>query len=240
MMYAEHIIGLHAREHVLTDDPVTIAAVQDRYHAIAQSGILRPRAQEKPFGEDGSLFTLDRLAGDDQYIFLSCGPRYRDVREPDMCYGFIFDAEHLIKQHGALVGPDLLDDYEQLMSDIIERIDATLPPLPIATDEELAEALGDDADTEMLAFVRQQSTSHYHDIWRAIDMGDMAVKGAQKAVETFRREVRGIQHAQRKSGAGALTLLREGMEILVPGTLSLAHSIGRVEQGKILAYPLPA
>ena len=115
MMHAERIVGLTAKEQTRPGDPASIASVLARYRSIRAGGVLLPRTEEKPLGADGSLFDLDRLAGDNRYVFLSYGARYRDMREPALCYGFLFDAERLIIERGALVGGDMLDHYENLL-----------------------------------------------------------------------------------------------------------------------------
>lgn len=234
-IYAEHILGLTASEMVKPAEPGSAASVRRRYQAIIRSGRLTPRTSPKPLGEDGSLRFLDRMAGDQRFVFLSYGPRYRDMRTPDTCYGFLFGAQHLIEQHGALVGPDLLGDYEDLLDRIIDEVDASLPPLPMISDGELAEfaALMGETDPNLLAYVQSASTSRRHDLETAIALGDWSVEGTATVRDRFCTEVGAIQ-ARRLSGPAALASLRPGLEILIPGQLTLSAAIGRIEAGVII------
>lgn len=231
-MYAEHIIGLTAKEQMRPDAPDQVSSVFARYRAIRAAGVLRPRVEEKQPGEDGSLFELDRLAGDNQYVFLSYGARYREYRTPAMCYGFAFDAEQLVAEYGAIVGGDMLDRYERLLEQCIAEVAATLPPLEMISDAELADfaALAGD-DPNMLAYVRQQSVYRDSDIDMAIRIGDMSEPGAQEAVTLFQARVGALQRRHRKAGHAALAALREGVEILVPTQLPISVAAGFIEAG---------
>ena len=229
-MFAEHIIGLRANEF---NRPEQAANVVERFAAIATAGALRPRTDEKPTGEDGSLFALDRLAGDNQYVFLSVGPRYRLSRPAELTYGWAFDAEELVLA-GALVGPDMLSHYEDLMEACIAEAASALPPLDPISDEELAEfasIAGD--DPAMLAYVREQSVKRDDAIDMAIRCGDMDTPGAEEAVALFLSRVTALQAQWRKSGAEALAMLGDGMEVLVKGSLPLVLAIGAIEEGKL-------
>jgi hypothetical protein len=235
MTHAEHVIGLTAKEQTRPGDPASVASVLARYRAIRAGGVLLPRVEEKPLGADGSLFDLDRLAGDNRYIFLSYGARYRDLREPALCYGFVFDAERLIVEHGALVGGDMLDYYESLLEQCIAEVAATLPPLPVISEEELADfaAMAGD-DPAMLDYVREQSVRRDSDIDMAIRIGDMSEPGAAEAVALFQARVGALQAQHRASGAAALAALREGVEVLVPHQLPISDAVGFIEAGAII------
>ena len=125
-MYAEHIVGLTARER-FSDTIAQSAAI--RFAAIKADGVLRPYNADRPVGAQGNIFELDHLAGDSACVFLSVGARYREYIEPDAAYGFVFDARHLILEHGAIVGVDMLQHYEDLLEQCIAEVAATLPPL---------------------------------------------------------------------------------------------------------------
>ena len=116
-MHAEHIVGLTARER-FSDTIAQAAAI--RFAAIKADGVLRPYNADRPF-------ELDHLAGDSACVFLSVGARYREYIEPDAAYGFVFDARHLILEHGAIVGVDMLQHYEDLLEQCIAEVAATLP-----------------------------------------------------------------------------------------------------------------
>jgi len=231
-MNAEHIIGLTANEYA--GGQAAQQSVAARYVAIVASGELRPRIDEKPLCEDGNLFELDRLAGDNRYVFLSYGARYSEHRDPALTYGFVFDAVQLI-EWGAMVGPDMLQHYEDLLEQCVAEVAATLPPLPMISDAELADfaAMAGD-DPAMLDYVRQESVKRDSDIDMAILCGDMAEPGAADAVRLFQQRVGALQAQHRASGAAALATLREGMEILILGTLPISAAIARIEAGERL------
>lgn len=235
-LYAEHIIGLTAHEAAQPDSPASATSLRARYEAILQGGALQPHAAPRQVGQDGGTFDLDRLAGDGQYVFLSYGPRYRQLRPAHLCYGFAFDAATLIDACGALVGEDLLEDYEDILSVCVEETADALPPLPPASDEELAALaalIGD--DPEMLAFIKAASTSREHDINRAVRMGDASVEGMEAALALFRTRAAELQARKRVSGASAHAALRPGLEILVPGRLLLDLAVGRIEAGGMVS-----
>jgi hypothetical protein len=231
-MHAEHIVGLTARER-FSDTIAQAAAI--RFAAIKADGVLRPYNADRPVGAQGNIFELDHLAGDSACVFLSVGARYREYIEPDAAYGFVFDARHLILEHGAIVGVDMLQHYEDLLEQCIAEVAATLPPLLMITDAELADfaALAGD-DPAMLAYVREQSIYRDGDIDMAIRIGDMTEPGAQEAVALFKQRVPALQATHRCAGKAALAALREGVEILVPGALALGCAIGTIEAGKVV------
>ncbi len=235
MIYAEHIVGLRAQEGVNPDEPGSAVSVRARFERINQGGVLRPR-QEKVLGEDGSLFALDRLAGDAEFVFLSCGSRYRSMREKHLCYGWAFDAQRLVAECGALVGPDLMGDYDDLLDMIIRQIDEELPPLPMVGDDEVAGfmAMMGESDPGLAAYLKERSVSRYHEIDLAVRRGDLGVEGAEEAIGRFCEAVPALQRRLRKGGAEALVALRPGMEILVPGELQLELAICTIEDGRFV------
>ncbi|MGL4559163.1 MAG: hypothetical protein ACRCV5_16810 [Afipia sp.] len=237
-IYAEHVIGLRAVELARQDDPETAVSVRLRFEQIRASGVLLPRVEPKPVGEDGSVFDFDRIAGDNQYVFLSHGARYRNLRKPSLCYGFVFDAQQLIHECGALVGPDMLEVYEDLLDKIVQDIDGSLPPLTAVSDEELSEfaCLFGEHDPEMLAYIQQQSTSRYWDIFDAVRDGDFSVEGAEEALNRFLQQSAQLRGIMRRSGDEAIAALREmemQAEILAPNSLLLKHAVGTIEAGEI-------
>lgn len=210
------------------------AAARGRFEEVVAAGVLRPRGDvTRDLAAPGSVRELDVLAGDGRYVFLSLGPRYRQVREPDLCYGWVFDAERLVRA-GALVGPDLLADYEEIVDRIAREMESFLPPPTDADMAEFAALFGGD-DPEMLAAVAEMARSDYWDILEAIERGKdddpVAVKGRRR----FREEAVALQASKRVSGNAAMEMLREGgrLEILWPGDLSLELAVGRIEAGEI-------
>lgn len=229
-IFAEHIIGLTAAEYVQGDG----ISVRQRFEQIKAHGALLP-ATSRNIGDASNSFALDFLAGDNRYVFLSAGPRYRVDRPAHLCYGFLFDAEDLIRNHGALVGPDLGPEYEEILDAVVRNVDASLPPLPEIDGEELsqfAEVMGI-TDPAMLAHLRHESTSRYHDLIAAVTDGNLTVEGAEQAIEQFKIEAKRVQDQFRLRGEDALAILAEGMEILVPTSLAIAMVVGTVEGGKV-------
>lgn len=230
-MHAEHIIGLTAKEK--SGDPAaTASAVAARFATIQADGALRPYCAERALGAHGNTFELDHLAGDSSYVFLSVGERYRRYAENGTAYGFVFDAERLVLECGALVGPDMLQHYEDLMEQCIAEVAAALPLLPMISEEELAgfaEMAGD--DPAMLAYVREQSVYRDSDIDMAVRCGDMDEPGAAEAVALFRQRVPALQAQWRRAGVEALAMLGDGMEVLVKGSLPLALATAIIEGG---------
>jgi hypothetical protein len=170
---------------------------------------------------------------------LSYGPRYRLLRPEHLCYGFAFDARQLVAA-GALVGVDMLDVYEDILNEIVQAIDASLPPLPPVSDEELVEFAGlfGEHDPEMLAFIKEQSTSRYWDIYNAVVEGDTTVEGATEARERFLVAATEAQVRERKAGREALALLdgEEMLEIVVPDPLSLDQAVGVIKAGELCDF----
>src|SRR5437899_2145566 len=118
-----------------------IQELQAKHQAIIHSGALRP-AQEQ---EHSRQFALDRIVGDDKYVFLSVGKRY--WLSPDSAnFGFLFDAEDLLLHHDAILRDgDLMQDYDDLLDEIVSEYTTSRDPA-LWTEEEkrlLFEALDD-------------------------------------------------------------------------------------------------
>ena len=235
---AEHIIGLRATDYAQPDNPSSAANVLAHYRQICAECVLRTRNGERKIGEDGSSFALDHLAGDTKYIFFSYGPRYRHLRPAHLCYGFAFDAKQLILEHGALVGPDLAADYDDLLDEAVRQVDASLPSLPVDEESiaEFIEAMGE-TDPAMIEHLRQSSTSRHHDLVAAVQEGDDSVEGASEAKRLFMESVRRLQARKRWSGQEALFRLEPGFEILVSNAIPLSLAVARIEAGEIIDDP---
>src|SRR6185369_16810125 len=120
MLKAYHIIGPSSAADVarIADahhQSRIIQELRDKHTAIIRSGALRPAQAQ----EHSRQFALDRLAGDNQYVFLSVGKRY--WLSPDEAnFGFLFDAEELLLHHGAILRDgDLMQAYEDLLDEIV-------------------------------------------------------------------------------------------------------------------------
>ena len=237
MMYAEHIIGLLPRERDCADDPAVVAAVRARFVQILHSGQLRARGA-RTVGQDGSIFELDVLAGDGQYVFLSYGPRYREVVPTALCFGFLFDANTLICQHNALVGPDMANAYDCAIDEAASTVVSLLPPLPAAADAEIAEfmQLMGESDPGMAAYIQQQSTSRYHDLCDAIRNNDRSAPGGAQAIDIFLARAQAAQEELRLAWPLALDALVPGVEILVQSPLPLSAAVGVIEAGELRLF----
>jgi len=238
---AEHIIGLSAIEMGGHMNGISAAqAARWRFEQIIESGELRPRGCVRDFNDDtGSQQELDILAGDGSYVFLSNGSRYRDIRDKDICFGFIFDAEALVRA-GALVGRDLLADYDELADQAAAEIAATLPPSPPLSEEDLCDfAIRMEIDDpDMLEFIRQDANSIDRQLMDAIIQGDRSTPEGARALDHFLAKAADLQARERRSGSAALALLQEDgdsghWEILVKGALRLDQALGYIVEGKI-------
>lgn len=250
MILAEHVLGIPDAglgRYAFGDEAkrAQVAAAQRRhFEQVKASGRLQARGKEsRGFAEPGSQFDYDCLAGDGRYVFLSAGPRYRgpDGREPELTYGFAFDARHLVEELGALVGHDLLSEYTALLDHIAEEVDATLPPAPRITDEELAEFAefaGID-DPDLLASIQEDSTSNFYDLVEAAKRRDTTVPGVESILRLWAERLPALHAAHRKRGAEALCLLEEAngdgsLEILVEGSLDLSLALATIEAGELI------
>lgn len=249
MIPAEHIIGLstvelgryHYQAETTTKTEIAQAAKR-RFNQICRQGHLTPRGNvpRDLIASHGSQQEWDLLAGDGKYIFLSAGPRYREARESRICYGFIFDAEKLIRA-GALVGPDLLASYEDLADEVAEGIEATLPPPQPISDSELdqfAATMGIN-DPEMLEFIRTDSARYYHDIISGMERGDKSIPGVSEALALWHKRVAALQATKRRRGPEALALLHQigangALEVLVEGRLNVNEALATIEAGQIV------
>lgn len=211
------------------------ASVQQRFQVMLDDGFIRPSGSSN---NPGSIFALDKLAGDIGSVFFSLGPRYREMRHPQLCYGFIFEPAVLVNM-GAAVGPDLLDDYEALADQIVTEIDGRLPSLEAATPAELDQfmaLMGDDSMPGMREHLQATSTSRYHNIMAGLETGDKEEPGARVAAFIFRKRVAALQAVRRKRGAEALALLETAtpeLELVIPGALPLSSAAGLIVAGEL-------
>lgn len=57
-------------------------------------------------------------------MFFSLGGKYQYETRNEARYFFAFNAHRLISDYDALVGPDLANDYEKLVNQIIREVNA--------------------------------------------------------------------------------------------------------------------
>lgn len=238
MITAEHIIGLTAQEHAWVHSDIDTlrlraqVSVFERFNRILTSDVLLPRDIDSPSPEKtGTSFDEDFLAGDNKYVFASVGPRYRMITPPEVCYGFVFDAQQLVTE-GALVGYDLMPDYESLLDSVAKRVDASLPqaePMPMKDILAFMETLGE-SDPGMALSLQKDSTSHYWDILDGMREKNEEVIGVSQALALFSKEVKELQARKRVSLVDAI---EDGKEILVLGKLPLSKAVGVIRRGQI-------
>ena len=143
----------------------------------------------------GKRFCIeDFLAGDHRYIFMFVNNRYSifDEDGKDKTFGFVLDAEALVTESNALVGPDLLNEYRSLINEC-----ATFS---VQQDPELKNA---------------------QLIVRGVLAGAVTEPGVAETMLLFRTRVSELQNEHRCQGEAALKLLQEStepLELLVGGS----------------------
>jgi hypothetical protein len=210
-----------------------IHELSDKHQSIVKSGALRP-AQDQ---EHSRQFALDRLVGDNQYVFLTIGKRY--WLSPDIAnFGFIFDAEDLLLHYDAILRDgDLMQDYEDILDEVVSEFTTSKDPSQWTEEEKqfLFVAL-DNPD----AYPDYKSPDEdYHNLIDAIKHGDMSVPYAQEASEQFIRRAKHLQGQRQLTGEKAVTAaLQSGnsghYELLIKGHLDISLARGCVMHGEVL------
>ena len=136
----------------------------------------------------------DYLAGDHQYIFMFVNDRYSifDENGKDKTYGFVLDAESLVTEGNALVGPDLLNEYRALISECATYSVQQNPDL-----------------------------KNVQLIVRGVLAGAVTEPGVADTMLLFRTRVSELQNERRCRGEAALKRLREStepLELLIGGS----------------------
>lgn len=183
-----------------------IKELAEKHKAIIHSGTLRP-AQEQ---EHSRQFALDRLVGDDQYVFLSIGKRY--WHSPNKAnFGFIFDAEELLLHHGAILRDgDLMQDYEDLLDEIVGEFTTSRDPSQWSEEEK--KALFEALDNPDKYPDYESPDEDYHNLIDAIQHGDVSVPHAQEATSQFKRRARHLQSQKQYTGHEAFQMAQERAE----------------------------
>lgn len=244
-MKAYHIIGFKSLElGQVIYKPELKAQISEivaaRFEEIRQAGIIHARRHLS--GDIGRSTWEDDLADDDQFVFLSVGPRYADQVE-GVPYGFVFDAEDLVRR-GAILGiHDLASDYTRIVGEVAEEVAATLPRLPRISDEELDEfmALMGEDDPHMRQFISDNSTNPENELLDALNDGNTDYPGYGLAIALIRERIADLHREKRLVGEAALAYLKAhpangDMEILVRDVLDLSQAIGVVVRGKEEIY----
>lgn len=208
-----------------------IKELSEKLSTIIHSGALRP-AQEQ---EHSRQFALDRLVGDNHYVFLSIGKRY--WLSPDEAnFGFVFDAEELLLHHGAILRDgDLMQDYEDLLDEIVSEYTTSRDPSQWTEEEKakLFEAL----DNPEKYPNYKSPDEDYHNLIDAIQHGDMSVPYASEATEQFKRRARHLQSQKQYTGHEAAQMAAEKAdsghyELLVTNQLYIPLAKGYIMYGE--------
>lgn len=208
-----------------------IKELSEKLSTIIHSGALRPACAQ----EHSRQFALDRLVGDNQYVFLSIGKRYWHTLE-EANFGFLFDAEELLLHHGAILRDgDLMQDYEDLLDEIVSEYTTSRDPSQWTEEEKAAlfEALDNpDAHPDY-----KSPDEDYHNLIDAVQHGDMSVPYAQEATEQFKRRAHHLQSQKQYTGHEALQMALEKpdsghYELLMPNQLYIPLARGYIIDGE--------
>ena len=133
------------------------------------------------------FYVEDFLAGDHKYIFMFVNDRYSifDENGKDQTFGFILDAESLVTESNALVGPDLLNEYRSLIN---ECATLSVQQNPVLKNVQL--------------------------IVRGMLAGAVTEPRVAETMLLFKTRVSELQNERRCRGEAALKLLRESTEPL--------------------------
>ena len=85
---------------------------------------------------------------------LGTGNAYRSITE-EPSYGFVFDAHFLVSEHGALVGTDLMTEYDQLYHEIAREVAEQLGSKPIDNGHGNSMILQNDTESQIGMFLTQ-------------------------------------------------------------------------------------
>ena len=145
------------------------------------------------------FYVEDFLAGDHQYIFMFVNDRYSifDEDGKDKTFGFVLNAELLVTESNALVGPDLLNEYRSLIN---ECATFSVQQDPALKNAQL--------------------------IVRGLLAGAVTEPGVTETMLLFRTRVSELQNERRCQGEAALKRLREStepLELLVGGVFTVTE-----------------
>ncbi len=140
------------------------------------------------------FYVEDFLAGDHQYIFMFVNDRYSifDEDGKDKTFGFVLNAELLVTESNALVGPDLLNEYRSLIN-----------------------------ECATFSVQKDPALKNAQLIVRGLLAGAVTEPGVTETMLLFRTRVSELQNERRCQGEAALKRLREStepLELLVGGS----------------------
>ena len=202
------------------------ATCYDKYKIIKKEGKILPSTHLRQKYSESSLYNLDKLAGDAQFVFLS-SPRHIPVKKNETdIYGFVYEAEFLISKYKALVGYDLFGEYVNL---VLECASCVAEGLLVKS--EIAPYFEDPV-------AYQKINSCCEAIVQAIDAEDTDALGVSETIEMYKEKVPKLQKKIRREGEEALELLKQDppdcslswWEILVRGNLPVEIAIGEIKK----------
>lgn len=239
---AYHIIGFKSIELgrlTYHPDPKDLSRIQatlaTRFAQIKEAGCISARRHlsQDPYDNPGRSNWEDDLVGDDQYVFLSVGPRYRDQTPAGTAFGWVFDAEDLIER-GAILGLcDLAADYTDIIGQVAEEVAETLPRLLRISEAELDEfmALVGANEPGLRQAVSDGSTDPESDLLEALSWGNVDYPGYDEVIRRIKPRFERLHGEIRLTGEAALGYLRGAdyqsgeMEILVKDRLDLSSAV---------------
>lgn len=238
MLRAYHAIGLDTADLFrVRDGRITEQALvqkgQDLYERITQSGhLLAPATHTEEV--HSRQFHLDRMVGDDQFVFLSFGRRYWNDPQ-SVNFGYIFDAEQLLRQGAILRTKDLMGSYDDLLEEVVRQFAPDIREDQFTPEQltRMFQALDDPNDTTYVS-----PNDAYYTLHDAVEyQNNPDVPFVQEATQEFLRRAKEIQSQFSLVAEEAIqAIAKEGetgrYEILVQNELSLSQCIGRIEEGK--------
>lgn len=235
LIQAYHMIGLDSvdlfrlKSGKITEDD--LAQKQARlFQKIQGDGKLLTSHQVESVSRQ---FHLDRLVGDNQYIFLSLGKRYWNEPEASN-FGFLFDAEELLHEGAILRDGDFLSIYEDILHDVVRSF---------APDRREDQWSQQELATMMAALSDPHAdyvspNDDYYNLLDDVEHQQIDAPLCKEATEAFLQQVKAFQSEHQWEGGKAIERARkEGetgrYEILVKGELPIAKAMGTVENGII-------
>ena len=206
---------------------------KEAFYAIKREGYIHPRVEheQRNASEISNGVEVHSIAGDSRYAFFTIDDRLltmpdnflsmsdRNLIENQLydVYGFVFDAIELITEHDALVGPNLAEDYNNLMCEIAREVDNALPRSSI--------------DLTVTNPISRQLKILY-----GMSSQDESVPGVTEALRFFYERVKRLQESKRCSGPKAIEMInqsqgKEVLDLLIANKISIHQAIGTIEGG---------
>ena len=156
---------------------------ESHYNECLEKGAIVPKKDW--YGK--RFYVEDFLAGDHKYMFMFVNDRYSifDENGKDKTFGFVLDAESLVTESNALVGPDLLNEYRSLIN-----------------------------ECATFSVQQNPALKNVQLIVRGMLAGAVTEPGVTETMLLFRTRVSELQNERRCRGEAALKLLRESSEPL--------------------------